>query len=240
MATARDLCTQALQKCGAFADIAPIPARDMDIALQTLNQVVAHLSVEAEFPSYDYLITGNINSTQSDYTLGATGDFVTARVPSVVKSMQYKSGNVWFDMIQLAFSDLISSEGVENQQSMPTWYSYQRTTDSTGEIRIYPRPSQTFPIRITATIMLPEYELDDVVTLPSAYEGALIWETARILTLEYDNPSKEQQVTQEARRRIEILKRMANRPKRAVNDFLSSRGRWDIRGDGYVGGGFAR
>ena len=44
MATARDLCLSALQKCGAFSDVTPVDERDIVLALNTLNEVKLNLT----------------------------------------------------------------------------------------------------------------------------------------------------------------------------------------------------
>lgn len=236
MATARDLCLSALQKCGAFSDVTPVDERDIVLALNTLNEVINFLNLQATFPPYDYLITGQIVPNQVVYTIGATGDFVTPRVPNVVKGLQWQNGNVWFGVDQVNFEDLIAYANIDNIQFNPTKFCYQRIDDDTGEIRIFPQISQPQNVRIVATIVNPTYLLDDIVSLPSAYEGALIWETARMLCIEYGNYTKLPVAEQESAKRIRLLKQTAHTQNIARNDWTSRGSVWDIRGDGYRGG----
>lgn len=176
MTPVRTLITQSLKDLGAIAVGETPTAEESNDALEALNQMVETWQTESlvvyakNQQIFTYPVTG-----QKSYTIGPTGDFVTAR-PIRIDAAYNRDTNDNDYALYVAkdfsdYSQLITKDVSAQIQTV----IYYDPTYPNGTLYNWPTPSDSGYRLVlwTWTSVTSFTSLDDVITLPPGYERAL-------------------------------------------------------------------
>ncbi len=176
MTTARTLITQSLKDLGAIAVGETPTADEAQDGLETLNQMIASWQTESlvvyakNQEIFSYPVTG-----QQSYTIGPTGDFVTARPIRIDAALNRDANDndYWF-YVARDFTDYaqLITKAVSAQLQTVLYYD---PTYPNGTIYLWPTPNDSSYRLVlwTWTSVVELAGLDDVISLPPGYERAL-------------------------------------------------------------------
>ena len=176
MATARDLVRDGLALISVGSDGDQLSDEDMNQGLRTLNRMISTWSAELGpifFNSFDTLPW---TANQAIQTIGPGGDLNTIR-PIVITSMQSQIASIDYDIEEISFKQY---QGILNKNiysDFPRVFVYNKKYPL-GEIILHPVPNSAINLRISSKKALSEYALSDEVSLPEAYEEALVYNLA--------------------------------------------------------------
>lgn len=186
MATALDLITRAMKLGRILADGETPTASEANDALAVLNDMLENWSTESQSVWSTTNFTGDTVAGQATYTIGPTGNFVSAR-PKAIHGAYINFNNVSFDIDvigQLEYNDITLKS---MSQPLPEKLLYINDYPN-GIITLWPIPNQQLPLTLTFDRVLTALALTDEIAYPPGANKALRWGLAVELMLEYGMP----------------------------------------------------
>lgn len=184
MTTALDLIKSSLRKIHVLGTGATLPNEEAADALSALNNMLASWSVEGDLVFTETIETFNLTNGQYEYTIGTGGDFNTVRPIKIVSAYVTQDSTDyplkpmdWKQYSELSDKDL---------ESIPDRF-YYNADYPLGKIRLFPAPTGVTSITVYSEKPLSSLPtLTTVISLPSEYEAAIIYNLAIWLAPEYE------------------------------------------------------
>lgn len=201
MAEARDIVKGALRKIAVLGTGSPLDATEAQDALELLNGMLSSWSVEGNLVYTETIETFNLVSGTGSYTIGASGDFNTAR-PIDIRYMTVKQGNTDYSLYPMSQEQYakISQKTITTE---PDSFYYDAGYPL-GTIRFYPVPDGD-SVDIYSVKSLESFaSLGTTFAMPEEYRLALEYNLAEMLAPEYEREASP------------TVRRMAKRTKNAV------------------------
>lgn len=210
MTTMSDIARKALQKSGVLFKSETPDADEANDAVSAINMMISSwsndgLSVYAR--SWEtFSITSGVNS----YTIGSGGAFNTARPINIVSSYTRDGSN---DEAVTIIPDQTYNNfiGTKTSSGRPYFLNYDNAYPL-ATIRIWPVPSTTYDLFLLTEKELPQYGINDTISLPPGWERALIYNGAIEVCSDYGQ-APEPSVVKIAAESLASIKRAAARAK---------------------------
>lgn len=186
--TARNLCTRSLKLSGAVSGIQEPSNEEINEALHELNNIVAGYAMESYWPASQNIINWTPATLKDTYLIGGNQDINTA-TPTIIEQVQILDGGSYYNLNRVQFLNQISKQ-IDIESERPSNFSYQRDSLTTGILRFDSTLDRAYEMRIIINAVIPEYALDDVITLPLAYTGCLEYSLASILAIIFGKPDQ--------------------------------------------------
>lgn len=204
MATVTSIVKLALKDAGVIGGRETPTDDEMSDALATLNQMLAmwrtqSLSVYCQ-KQETIAVTG-----AASYTIGTGGDLNVER-PVSVDGLFWRLLGVDTPLNQLHSFEDYQDIGVKDLQGTPEGY-YYRPAYPTGQLFVYPIPTEG-TLYLTLKQPMPVYTtINDSISLPSEYEGAIRWNLAEMLCATFGMPITVEiaKFAKQTRRALKIL-----------------------------------
>ena len=201
MTTARDIIKSALRKISALGVGTDLNNEDAQDALSALNTMVASFSVEGGMIYYTSSETFPLTSSAT-YTIGAGGDFDTAR-PFDIQSAFTSTGDIDYFMTSYDSTEY-AAIAQKNIGGIPKVYFYDNNFPL-ATITLYYTPVGVSTITLNSRKHLDGFAtLDTVYNLPPEYQAMLEFNLAVWIAPEYE------------REPLPSVQRLANRTYTAV------------------------
>ncbi len=188
MATCRELITDAYQMSGVRGTNEPITADDAAFALRVLNtDVIDQLRIDSAYPAYVKTYVFQTTSGKAEYTIGVPQagypdpDIIVSQQIVEIEWAQAQIGNVWTPMRQLSNSDYYRQTLPEGTNIPPAQFAYNKVSDPYDRFMLSLGASGTYNIRLACNGVVLNYQLDDVVNLPSGYYATLKYALAQVI-----------------------------------------------------------
>lgn len=185
MTTALTLITDALIEIGAHDLGQSVPAEDAALGLRYLNRIMERWSNSpAMFPVLPEIsipMTG-----AASYTIGPTGDVVSAR-PLRVDRATFFSGGVEYgvNVLSRAEWDAISVKDVAGGPVSGIWFDAANTN---ARVYVYPKASEG-TLKLDAPTLLGTFaSTSSALDLPAGYESAIVLTLASDLAGAFQRP----------------------------------------------------
>ena len=180
--TPKEIVKRALRKIGVLAS-GETPGADMiQDGLSDLNAMLDAWSADGAMVYASTPESFSLSSGKQTYTIGAGGDFDTTR-PSRIEF-----GTISLNGVELMLKGPVSTaEWAGSYKSligMPFSFWYNATSPL-GEVRFDATPAQTYPLNLYTSGQLARVALNDTMSLPPAYEDALVYNLAVRMAPEY-------------------------------------------------------
>lgn len=177
MSTVRDLIYDALKKIHVVGVGQNLTAEQGQSALRTLNDLLASWSVEGGLVYTQTRETFNLTNGKQLYTIGSGADFNTVR-PFDILSVYTTISNSDYTAEAYGQEDWAGITDKKTANGIPEIYYYDNNYD-TAKIYLYPTPTSVTTLTMFSVKPLVEYaSLNDVVSLPSGYRRALVYNLA--------------------------------------------------------------
>lgn len=189
ISTVRDLCTAAMRTTGIIGEIATPTAVQAETALDELNGILDDWNNESLIPFKKNLVSFSTVGAQADYTIGATGD-VVADTPTEIKTATIQIDSTSLFALRFeSFEDFNERARDVNLSTYPAYYTFNRSAPN-ATLSLYPIPDGAYTVKLVYTTTMGDYGLDDVITLPKGYIGAMQYALASSLCTVYsvNNP----------------------------------------------------
>ncbi len=171
--TVQALLTSAFRKCGVLT-MNETPTADMsNDALQALNDLLASWSLEEMSCYARAWETFTLTAGQALYTIGTGANFNTAR-PVNIAAATVNLGGVDYPLDMISDEIYNNQIAVKNLAGIPEWLNLDNAYP-TGNIRLYPVPSEAYPLTILSEKPLLSYALSATIDLPPGWERAIIF-----------------------------------------------------------------
>lgn len=187
--TARDLIRKAMTLSTLLGQGENPTDQEASDALFILNEIVDKWNIERLMITNSIDITFNLtDATKRFYTIGPTGDIVTARPPSGIDDAYYllPTGNkeVSIPLQQITQTQYNSLSIKDLNVKIPN-YVFFNATYPNATVYVYPL-SNVGKVVLTVSDQFTGFQsLDDIIDLPIAYSKALRYTLAVELSLEY-------------------------------------------------------
>jgi hypothetical protein len=185
VATVTSIVKLALKDAGVIGGRETPTDDEMQDAMDTLNQMLAMwrtqtLSVYCQ-KQETIAVTG-----ATSYTIGTGGNLNVER-PVSVDAMFWRLNDVDTPLNPLHSFEDYQDIGVKNLQGTPEGY-YYRPAYPLGQLFVYPIPTEG-TLYLTLKQPMPVYTtINDDITLPPEYEGAIRWNLAAMLCATFGMP----------------------------------------------------
>lgn len=225
MATVRQLITEALVTAGVQDPVETPTSEQIARALWQFQRLCEAWDLEGLWPYVGKTATGSLVAGTSTYTVGTGGDINIDR-PNRIVAFQISDGSVQFPLEEISQRDLANQAQLVGEQGRPQYFAY--ITDSPlASIKLYSTPGTSYTFTMTYEAVSPSYALDDALTLPAGYMGALEYGLAVILADRYGNDISPA-IRQEAVDRKTRIKQFNYQPSVIACSFQTRRGPTDI------------
>jgi len=161
-----DLIKGSLRLVGAFATGETPEAAEANDAMDMLNQLLETLSIDGLNVWDQQTQTFNLIATQSVYTIGPAGNFVTTK-PIRIRDAYITSNLITFPL------EIISQERFDQigykalSTPYPTYLVYTNSPSATGTITIWPVPNTIYPLTMNIDAQYtPFTNLNQTITWP--------------------------------------------------------------------------
>jgi len=219
MATARDLCKQALETAGVVALGESVENEIITSTLDHLNDQLEVLNKQKLFPAYEVVTNITLIGGADEYTIGSGGDVTTIARPISVNWLKVQDGSSWFTMDQKSISDFGDTFTTDTSSSIPHFF-YYNPVFPLGVLGFFNNLDQTRTFKISVNAVAGPYGLNDTVTLAEGYYPFLKWRLAAVMA---DIVGKDSSMLWLRANDIEAdIKRMNIKPKNAKRDFGSN------------------
>lgn len=217
MTTARDIVKASLRHIAVLGTGSSLDPTEANDGLRLLNAMIASWSAEGDMIFVETKETFNL-TTSPTYTIGAGGDFDTAR-PISISSAYVTQGSTDYNLLEY-----------NNQQ-----YSFLETKNTTGgipevfyydgdfplaKIYLYPKPSGVSTITLNTVKQLNQFTtLDTVFNLPAEYLLALEYNLAVMIAPQYEREASMtvKKVANTSKKTVEAQIKKRNYPKACIN-----------------------
>lgn len=176
MATARQLVEDAFESAGIFKPTQTIAAQDAAFGIKVLNRIVRQWQNDQYFPYGQSKHNFVINTTTNVYTIGGAGANWNIGADAVrITAMRYLAYSAWVPVRQVSYEDLHSTTQVVQGSDVPWVFAFNRGMPY-GTIEFFAAPPSDYSVEILVDTIVPDYDLDSVVSLPTGYYGLLVAE----------------------------------------------------------------
>jgi len=184
--TARDLIKLAYTVSGVYNSVDSIPQEDSELALNELNGLIDTLRNDELYIPSESVFTFNTEANKLSYTIGIPSgltppDWSINQEIVRLDSMRVLIGNTWSVLSELSNSDYYRASQNIMAQTIPTTFSYNKTRNPYDVISFLNPPSSQWQVQIATQGIVPNYTLDDEISLPSGYFGVLEYGLATLL-----------------------------------------------------------
>jgi len=187
MSTARQIITRSLQKIGAIVKSEAPSGDELQDGLAELNSLLAtwsneELLIYARKREAPFALTGAVLS----YTIGTGGDINITR-PTRIVAAYVSNGGIDYEM-KIIDDEAYSLITYKTITGIPEFLNFSNGFPL-ATIKLYPSPSAAYPLSLLTEIPLTSIaSIDDVLSLPPGFEGALTSNLAIRLAPEYGQP----------------------------------------------------
>jgi hypothetical protein len=185
--TVIDIIKRAYKQIGVYS-IGETPTADEAVdGLAALNAMLDEWATEQLIVN-KVLDTIPLTANVGSYTIGASGDVVTARPDTIDSSSYFESGGVSYPITVLsldAYNDL-TQKGLGSSIPCAIWYN---PTYPNGTITVYPKPTAAMTLNLWSIKPAGYVNLTDVMSLTPAEENAITKNLACELALEFGMPA---------------------------------------------------
>ncbi len=184
MTTARDIIKRSMQKIGVLVKGEPPSDDEAQDALASLNALISSWSNDSSTITSRAWETFTLSANDGTYTMGSGGDFNTTRPTRILGGYIRIGGNTDLPL-EIISDEQYNSISFKGLSGIPQFLNYDNAYPI-DNIRLYPIPSAAYPIFIMSEKPATEFAtLDTVLSLPSGWERALIYNLALELAPEY-------------------------------------------------------
>lgn len=196
MATASSIITRALKMAGIIDAIEAASAEELSDGLEALNELLATVSIARGNIAAQTTETLTLTIGDGAYTIGATGDFATAR-PQRIESAYITSNGVDSPLEIGTRADYNALADKATSGTPDTLYYDQ--TFSNGDLRFYPVPDAAYVVTISSWKPISQVSaVGDDLSLPDYLLAYLKVCLAINLATEYRQPVSEVWYSQKA------------------------------------------
>lgn len=218
MATARDLCREALEDAGIVAIGEAIDNNILTNALKNLNNDLEVLNKQKLFPAYEVVTELTLPSAQREYTIGVGGDISVISRPIDINWLKIKNGDTWYTPVKKTLADFGEYSNTSNTQVLPSFY-YYNPTYPLGTLGFFNSLDVAYYVMISVNVTAGPYLINDTISLVEGYYPLLKWRLAATLC---DINGKDSTMQWARANDIEAtIKRLNNKPKDAKRDIGS-------------------
>lgn len=186
--TCRELIIDAYQISGVRGTEEDPTDNDTKFALRILNtDVIDQLRLDELWPSYVKEYTFVTRSSVAEYTIGVPTvghpdpDIIVQQELVRIENAQVQIGNVWTPLRQISNTDYYRQTIAQGSYIIPQQFMYNRTKDPYDRFILSVGAPGAYPIRISCGGIVLNYNLDDIIDLPSGYYSALKYALAELL-----------------------------------------------------------
>lgn len=194
MSTVRDLIRASMRKLGVLSSGETGSADEIEDGRMALNSMLDGWSTEKLLV---YALTReefSLAGSQQDYLIGPSGDFATPR-PVSIQSAFVKQSNAELPVNILTIGDWNQISVKDVSGTFPTKLYYEPTSPS-GKISVWPKPASTSTLVLYTLKPITSFSnVSDVVSFPTGYERAIIFNLAIELAPEYGRSAPAEVVT---------------------------------------------
>lgn len=186
--TARDITTKALRLLKVIAANEAGDAADLDVCLRSLNEMLDSLSLEPN------AILSTVVETFTptgllEYSIGPTGNFVTASVPTSLPILVYTLNGVDYT-VEPINEDQYAQIPVKATAGLPLYYWFNKGT-TLAYLDLWPAPSRGTLTLHSLKPMAAFADLDTVTVMAPGYMNMLAYNLACDVAPMFDaDPSK--------------------------------------------------
>lgn len=181
MTTASGLIAQAMKKIGVLTKSETPDSDEAADGLISLNNLLSSWSNESLFVYSrvweSFSITG-----ASSYTIGTSQTLNTTRPINIVEA-HVRLGSTDYPLT-IVPDEVYNAIPDKATVGLPTTLNFDNAF-STGNIRLYPVPDQTYSLYLLSEKQLVTLALTDTISLPAGWERALIYNLALEIAPEY-------------------------------------------------------
>lgn len=232
MATIRDVITGSLRLIEEVGAGEEPSSESINDGLYSLNSMISSWSIQGGLVYTKSTDTFTLTGGDASYTIGATGDLVTAR-PLEIEYMTLTSGDVDYTLQELSQQEYVTM-ALKTVQGIPYGFYYDGNYPN-GTIKFYPIPSSNFSISIYSNKPLTESSsVNETLVAPEGYERAFRYNLACEIAPEYGKKANAQvqKIAIESKNAIRAQNGRNGAEKLRVDDALMRNGRYDVYTDG--------
>lgn len=172
MATINDLIKASFRKLNVISFSEDLDSDQLSEGLNTVNRLIDNWNTEKLIPYYvvreDFTL---VDGTQS-YTIGSSGTFNTTKPIEIIHAT-LTEGTTTYPVRVLSYQEWMNIWNKSNESDVPCWLYYE-SNHPLATIYLYPKPSAANTLNIASYKQIGAYSLGDTVTLPPAFEKAIV------------------------------------------------------------------
>lgn len=189
--TARYLIIDAYQTSGIRTQGLEPTAKEAATALRYLNyDLIDQLRNDQLWPSHVSSFEFTTQAGVQNYTIG-----IPQALPAVqpdcavnmeivrIEEAQCQIGNVWTPLRQISNTDFFRMNQAQNLSIIPNQFSFNRTRNPYDTISLGNTAPGGYVVRVCVEGAVVNYELDDLIELPSGYYSVLKFGLAELLCM---------------------------------------------------------
>lgn len=188
--TARDIVRDALRLIGVVPSGDALSAEDLSDGLKSLNRMLSRWSIDNLLVFFTTREEFDLIPGQQAYTMGASGDFDTARPARIQRaSILHESSTPSYETpLEIITMDEWADERTKSLDSNLPVKIYPEGTFPLETINVWPKPTEAKKIVIYSQKPLAVFTANTDVELPPGYEDAITYNLAVRLAPEYGKP----------------------------------------------------
>lgn len=228
MATIRDLITRHLRLIEEVGAGQTATAEDAADGLVSLNAMLDSWSIQGDLVYTETQESFTLTANDGQYTIGPTGDFVTAR-PTKIISAIISDGITDYELEQYSAAQWAAITDKTIQGYPEVIYFDGNYPNST--IYLSPRPAQNYTLKLFCEKPLSTYtSINDTFVGPPGYEDAVVYNLSVRRAPEYGKEAAQtvKNIARESKNAIMGQNNRIDNDKMTVDDALMSEGGFDI------------
>ena len=177
--TVKNMIIDAYKRTGRLSDrvAQTLDANRAEAGLQELNDIIQFLNAEEYFPFTIKRYEVPIVTLKNTFTLGlSSSDFNTVPRPAKISSMYFKSASnaIAVNLMQVSVNDIDQYKVSTISTGMPRYFAFDAGyPEASVYFNICPQTGST--IILTMNNTLPEYNINDTLTIPPEYTDLIKW-----------------------------------------------------------------
>lgn len=231
MTTIRDTITGALRLIEEVGAGETPTSESLNDGLYSLKSMISSWSIQGGMVFTKSTDLFSLVSGTSSYSIGATGDFATAR-PLDIDYITISSGGVDFTLEEMTEQEY-AGIAIKTVQGMPYAFYYDGNYPN-GNIKFYPTPSENYVITIYSNKPLSEFtSVNEQLIAPEGYERAFRYNLAVEIAPEYGKQASASvaSIAIESKNAVKSQNNKNGAEKMRVDSFLTGRSKYDIYTD---------
>ena len=183
--TVTELITRSLRKIGAIDGGAAPTTDELTDGIDVLNDVLLQWSVQSFGIHKTAVVSHTLTESDGTYTIGATGDIVTARPVRIISA--YVRRNDIDYLVDIRSNTYMDSVQQKTLETIPRDLQYEETYPN-GTISIFPLPDNSTDVLYLRVWQILDSYSDgtDDIDLPPEYLTALVYNVARDYASEFE------------------------------------------------------